>query len=330
VNQLTGPSLFKNAQKKIEAMQGFMKETQQGATIKDKDLGDVVTLISVKDSMETIYNKNDATTLILDQLDESLKFLQSAGVSKDKEIKQTKKLFDEWTGLKKLAKDVKKEIAPKVDQESKKNAVTITRHEEDLKQYVAQMKKRDFFRYDTGREQALASLQGVNGEIADFTKKTEELKYNAIKFEHPNAIDASQAKISEIESEVSLMQGLWDHIADCQTIFKGYMDNTWEETRTDDMEEEVKKLERMLKAMKVDKKCNAYIGILEEMKKWLKFLPLCGQLRDPAMRERHWDMIREKVKSNFVIDHNLRLSHIYDLELGKYAEDVEEITDQAS
>lgn len=95
------------------------------------------------------------------------------------------------------------------------------------------------------------------------------------------------------------------------------------------MEEEVKKLERTLKAMKCDKKCNAYIGILEEIKKWLKFLPLCGQLRDPSMRERHWDMIRAKVNSNFVIDKNLRLVDIYDLELGKVAEDIEEITDQA-
>ena len=126
------------------------------------------------------------------------------------------------------------------------------------------------------------------------------------------------------------MQGLWDHIAECQTIFKSYMDNSWEETKTDDMEEEVKKLERTLKQMKVDKKCNAYIGILEEIKKWLKFLPLVGQLRDPSMRERHWDMIRAKVNNNFKIDEHLKLSHIYDLELGKIADDVEEITDQAN
>lgn len=82
--------------------------------------------------------------------------------------------------------------------------------------------------------------------------------------------------------------------------------------------------------MKVDKKCNAYIGILEELKKWLKFLPLCGLLRDPSMRERHWDMVRTKSNSSFVIDENLRLSDIYDLDLGKIAEDVEEITDQAN
>ena len=59
VNHLTGPAMVKNVQKKIETMQAFMKETQQGATIKDKDLSDVKTLIGVKDCMEVVYNKND-------------------------------------------------------------------------------------------------------------------------------------------------------------------------------------------------------------------------------------------------------------------------------
>ena len=93
-----------------------MKETGAGASVKDKDIDDVKVLISVKDNMETIFLKNDEVTLTLDQLDESLKFLSSNGVSKEKEAKQTKKLFDEWTGLKKLGKEVKKEIAKKVEE----------------------------------------------------------------------------------------------------------------------------------------------------------------------------------------------------------------------
>ena len=44
-------------------------------------------LISVKDKMEQVYSLNDETTLMLDQLDESLKFLSANNISKDKEIK---------------------------------------------------------------------------------------------------------------------------------------------------------------------------------------------------------------------------------------------------
>ena len=39
-------------------------------------------------------------------------------------------------------------------------------------------------------------------------------------------------------------------------------------------EDLVKKLMKTLKDMKVDKRANAYNGILDEIKKWLNFLPL--------------------------------------------------------
>lgn len=81
--------------------------------------------------------------------------------------------------------------------------------------------------------------------------------------------------------------------------------------------------------MKVDKKTNAYNGILEEIKKWLLFLPLIAELRDPAMRERHWSKLKDKVGVQFVVDSKLTLRDIYNLNLNKYAEDVEETTDQA-
>ena len=95
------------------------------------------------------------------------------------------------------------------------------------------------------------------------------------------------------------------------------------------MEDEVKKLQQTLKDMKVDKKANAYNGILEDIKKWLLLLPLIAELRDPSMRERHWDKLRAKVQSNFVVDDKLLLRDIYNLNIVKYKEDVEETTDQA-
>jgi dynein heavy chain len=95
------------------------------------------------------------------------------------------------------------------------------------------------------------------------------------------------------------------------------------------MEDDVKKLMKTLKDMKIDKKANAYQGILDEIKKWLVFLPLIAELADEAMRDRHWDMIKAKLGVQFTIDDNLLLRDIYNLNIGKYQEDVEEITDQA-
>ena len=91
-----------------------MKETSQGAQIKDNDLSNVKVLIGVKDKIEDVKKKNDEVQLNLDQLEESLRLLSTVGNAKDKQIKENKKLFDEWVSVKKLAKDMDKEIKPLV------------------------------------------------------------------------------------------------------------------------------------------------------------------------------------------------------------------------
>lgn len=73
------------------------------------------------------------------------------------------------------------------------------------------------------------------------------------------------------------------------------MATKWIETQPFEMEDEVKKLMKTLKDMKVDKKANAYAGILDDIKKWLVFLPLIAELADKAMRDRHWNTVKEKV-----------------------------------
>ena len=83
-------------------------------------------------------------------------------------------------------------------------------------------------------------------------------------------------------------------------------DRKWVETKAEDMEEEVKKQQATLKGMtKVDKKSSAYIGLLDETKKWQVFLQMVTPLRSPDMRDRHWDSVKALVKADFKIDDSL-------------------------
>lgn len=125
------------------------------------------------------------------------------------------------------------------------------------------------------------------------------------------------------------MKILWDQIYKLETLFAGWLDNSWSNTRPYDMEDEAKKHMKNLKEMKVDKKSAAYLGINDEIKKWLIFLPLIADLRDESMRIRHWNAIRKKVGVEFDDPEKLSLKDIFALNLNKYQEDVEEIADQA-
>lgn len=63
-------------------------------------------------------------------------------------------MFDEWAGLKKLAKEVRKEISPLINNENEKTTNMIKRFEEDLKVYTTELKKREFYFYKTGVTEA--------------------------------------------------------------------------------------------------------------------------------------------------------------------------------
>ena len=47
------------------------------------------------------------------------------------------------------------------------------------------------------------------------------------------------------------------------------------------------------------------------------------------MRDRHWNQLKEAVDKQFTLDDKLKLQFIYDLNLPRYNEQVEEIADQA-
>jgi dynein heavy chain len=111
--------------------------------------------------------------------------------------------------------------------------------------------------------------------------------------------------IEGIKVTVENMKVLWDHIHVCTEAFKRFMDTKWVGCEPFEMEDEVKKLLKTLKDMKVDKRANAYVGILDEIKKWLVFLPMVAELADNSMRERHWDSLKAKVGQQFTIDDKL-------------------------
>ena len=228
-----------------------------------------------------------------------------------------------------MAKDIKKEITPLISNEGEKNNTLIKKLDEDLKQYIAEMKKRDFYFYKTGVVEAKGKLDQVYQEIQIFEDKIEDYGYNAVKFNNPDAISSSVKQIESIKAEVSNMVQLWDHIDLCLNLFNEYMESKWIDTKPFEMEEDVKKLMKTLKDMKVDKKCNSYLGILEEIKRWLVFLPLIAQLRDDSMRPRHWQAIKDKVQKDFEVNDKLVLRDVYNLNLNKFQEDVEEFADQA-
>lgn len=110
---------------------------------------------------------------------------------------------------------MKKEITPLVVTETQKNTTAIGKLEEDLKAYFSELKKRDFYKYDCGAEQATQKLDDVFGEIDQFEEKISIYGYNAKKFGKPDLINTPVKQVDNIKIEIKNMKMLWDHIDMC-------------------------------------------------------------------------------------------------------------------
>jgi dynein heavy chain len=329
-NTMTGGALERHVKAEIQRLQDYMTTSKKECNTKDKDLKDVKQLLGVKETVEGIVANADKTTLTIDQLDEALILFQNAKVPKiDNHIKNFNKANKEWKELKDMQKVVKKEIMPLVGAEKDKNTHNIKNLEDSIVQFTQDMKKREFFQYKCGTAVALEKLDLVFDELKVFEDSIVDYGGNAAKFGDPGQITKATKDIEGIKITIDIMKVLWDHIDFCGKTFESFYSAKWIGLNAADMEDQVKKLMKTLKDMKVDKRANAYVGILDEIKKWIVFLPLITELANDAMLDRHWTDLKKKIGAEFTVDDKLVLKDIYDLNLGKYVEDVEEICDQA-
>ena len=123
-------------------------------------------------------------------------------------------------------------------------------------------------------------------------------------------------------TEVTTMTQLWDHVLKCKNTFEVWLPKLWDEIDCDEMDLDCKRLIRTLKHdIKVDKNCNAYCGLRDELKSWLIFIPMVMNLHSHNMRERHWDAILTLANLDFNYqDCKFALKDVYELNLVKYCD----------
>ena len=91
--------------------------------------------------------------------------------------------------------------------------------------------------------------------------------------------------------------------------FDEYMELKWNDMDINEMEDQVKKMRTGLQPIKVnDRKCNAFVGVSEEIKRWGIFIPMIADLKHDSMTtpdNRHWTKVCDTLKQNFAVDNSL-------------------------
>lgn len=329
-NDPMGPLMTTFLTSTLAELEGFISSTQEGINIKGKQVNDdVKQLLKVKKHTEEVEERGDHVVLKMDEITESLSMFESQDNNREGDSRKLKKLQENWGGLQKKAKEVKKDIAPTVATESDKSKSQIRNFEEELKTYSAAIKKKDFQKYDIGVVQAIKLLNEEEAKMKSDQNTLEEMEFLSKNFGFPDAVVGCSKQMEQNVIDVTTMKQLWDHTDKILKTYESYLNTAWPKITAGDWEEENKRLMKELREIKVDRKCNAFGGITSCTKTWSIFLPLITQLKEDCMVDRHWTILKKTLGHDFTISNDFQLKKFFDMELYKFSEPVEDIVDQA-
>lgn len=244
------------------------------------------------------------------------------------------KSIEDIKQLELMAARVDKEITGSKGTEGAKTKEKIKKLEENLKEYQINLKKENFYQYNTGVDGAKDRIKEVNEEISKFENILKDYFYYQKMFELKEGESEGCAKLlDQIKNEVKTMDRLWEHTRVCQEKFNEYLELKFKNFDTNEKEDEIKRLKAGLTPIKVsDRKCSAFIGINEDIKKWSTFIPMLADLKDNSMNvadDRHWNKIRKEVKKDIKINDELVIRKIWELKLYDIKDKVDDITEMA-
>jgi len=327
-NEYSGPLVTQWLSSTLKSLDEFYQNTNTGYQQKIKD-GDVMALIKVMNHIKDMYDQEETLILRQDEIFETLAQLEREGLPGEKQLKQLKKVGANLTQLKEDIIAKQKEIQPTEQKESDLYRKKITEFEAELKTYQSGLRKEAYYFYKSGLELATKRLNDVTADLDKLQSRTDDLSYIATNFNYADALSGSKKIMQAMREDVASVRSLWEFERTRITTTEEFLVVRWGVVVAGEMEDEIKALFKKLKEVKVDRKCDAYLGIQDVVKKWVTFLPLAGELRDPAMRPRHWTQLMELCGKSITVTPDILLRDMWNLELHKFSDAVEDTADQA-
>jgi len=170
----------------------------------------------------------------------------------------------------------------------------------------------------------LGSLVGIQETVAHLNGLQELFEMNVTEYR----------EIKQAVDQAIALKELWDMISLVLKLF-----DEWKKAKWNDISVEVcEKLQDVAKNLAKDvknmsrgaKMWPAHKGVEDTVKNMQTTLPLITDLKNPAMRERHWKQLARATGVSFAMDERFSFGDLMALKLHNFVDDVGEIVDRAS
>lgn len=307
----------------------FVKLTDDSWSAEDH----IRVLISVKEAIVLLDKVKEDIQLILDRSECYIKYFrqhEAPLLSLEAEIETAKK---SWERVKAEAPHLLSRLTSIMKTYVSKIKCDVKIYESHVKFYLEDLKKSDFFLFETGPANALDSLDAAellhNQQKAVCAKMTNV----AYIFEVSDDIESANQVIDEITTVLHDYRFLWETYVRVLALIEETNNMPWTSLDPNIVDETSKTLLSLIRKLpKTVKSSDAYNGLEKIVKEFVATCPLIMRLRSPCMRPRHWNELMNIVQSPYDIffaKSNIRLADLLKLRLHEKVVEVEEITEKA-
>ncbi|KAJ3217500.1 Dynein heavy chain 2, axonemal [Dinochytrium kinnereticum] len=248
---------------------------------------------------------------------------------KDNERTQLETLASSWVALQQTMTEAEKNLQ---ESKAKFKADLLSTLEEFNKGLVSL--REDFvsrgpFSSNFGVERAQKSIVEYQSAIQSAVSQESNLRkgLNVFKLESPPS-----KEIAVITADLDALSQVWQLNQEWVNIWEGWRSKPFRNLDGNEMEEYIQKIQKRLSKLgKETKEWDVFIALKDRIAQCRRTIPVLLDLKNPAMRERHWAQLMDEIGKTFQPENvSFTLEKVLDLGLDQYAESIASLSGAAT
>ena len=283
--------LLEHVVKSLSDLNDFIEKADEGLMQQVQE-GDYEGLLKVMEFLQIVKEKQTTTDTMFDPLCKIINVLRNYGVVIPEEsLVQLQELPEKWANTKRLSVIAIQQVAPLQAMEVgklKKRIFDFDGKQIDFRKTFSKMR---FFTFKCKRPYDF--LAQANVLIDEMETEMRKFQESATLFE----VTVPEFKLlHQCRREVKMLKQLWDYIFLVRTSIDEWKTTPWKDIDVENMDMECKKFSKDIRGLDKDMRTwDAFVGLEVTVKNMLTSLRAVGELQNPAIRDRHWQQVRESL-----------------------------------